>query len=53
MEKCRYSHFEDYAGKEYHLNNSRIYFIFTNGKLKWFFDVECGFDLQLKLVKKE
>ncbi len=53
-----FSHFEDIEGNKYHLNGhycekGEISFIFSDGKLLWYIEVENGFDIDLKLVVGE
>jgi hypothetical protein len=52
-----YSHFEDSNGNHYALNGSpeegEIEHMFSNGYLFFYIAVENGFDINLKLIKKE
>lgn len=57
LDEIEFSHFEDKDGKKYHLNDydsdmGEILFMFSNGKIKFYIDVEFGFDIDLKLIPK-
>lgn len=48
-----YSHFEDQKGKRIHLNNSKVCFMFSDGKILFYIEGQAAFDNELKLISKK